>query len=253
MPTSLPLQLDLWWKKLAWPGTLSFNSPEYLTNCQTESKPLAQTVNLPARQGTRVWSLCWEDPLEKGMATHSSILVWRIPWTEEPGGIQSMGSQRIGHDWETNTSHSLQITWGYCLVALGTTWLVSGPFCHKEQLASRNFLVFLFSALDTCRKSLLTVHKASQLSHSCSYCCIIWSVLRWLWTNSILSCGICFEVCHRKHFPTNGDEHLWKSKAKLFYSTPFPLFPLFKGTWLQVLLIENKPVVTKVKVWGGIN
>ena len=41
----------------------------------------------------------WEDPLEKGMATHPSILAWRIPWTEEPGGLQSMGLQRVGHDW----------------------------------------------------------------------------------------------------------------------------------------------------------
>ena len=43
-------------------------------------------------------SLGWEDPLEEGMATHSSILVWRIPWREEPGGLQSMGLQRVGHD-----------------------------------------------------------------------------------------------------------------------------------------------------------
>ena len=49
--------------------------------------------NLPARQETQVQSLGWEDPLEKGMATHSSILVWRISWTEEPGGLQSMGLQ----------------------------------------------------------------------------------------------------------------------------------------------------------------
>ena len=45
-----------------------------------------------------VRSLGWEDPLEEGMATHSSILVWRIPWTEEAGGLRSMGSQRVGHD-----------------------------------------------------------------------------------------------------------------------------------------------------------
>ena len=45
-----------------------------------------------------------EDPLEKGMATHSSILAWRIPWTEEPGQLQSMGSQKVGHNWVTNTS-----------------------------------------------------------------------------------------------------------------------------------------------------
>ena len=53
---------------------------------------------LPAMQETWVRSLGWEDPLAKGMATHSSILAWRIPWTEEPGRLQSMGSQRVGHD-----------------------------------------------------------------------------------------------------------------------------------------------------------
>ena len=60
---------------------------------------MAQTVkNLPAMQETWVQSLGWEDPLEKGMATHSSILAWRIPWTEEPGGLQLMGLQRVGHN-----------------------------------------------------------------------------------------------------------------------------------------------------------
>ena len=54
--------------------------------------------NLPTMQETRVQSLGQEDPLEKGMATHSSILAWEIPWTEEPGGLQSMGLQRVGHD-----------------------------------------------------------------------------------------------------------------------------------------------------------
>ena len=50
-------------------------------------------------QETLVWFLGQEDPLEEGMATHSSILAWRIPWTEEPGGLQSTGLQRVGHDW----------------------------------------------------------------------------------------------------------------------------------------------------------
>ena len=64
-----------------------------------ESCLVAQTVeNLPAMLKTWVRSLGQEDPLEKGMATHSSILAGRIPWTEEPGGLQSMGSQRVGHD-----------------------------------------------------------------------------------------------------------------------------------------------------------
>ena len=59
---------------------------------------LAQMVkNLPTMQKTRVQSLAWEDPLEKGMATRSSILAWRLPWTEEPGRIRSTGSQRVGH------------------------------------------------------------------------------------------------------------------------------------------------------------
>ena len=51
-----------------------------------------------------VWSFGWKDPLEEGMATHSSILAWRIPWTEEPGGLQSMGSQRVRHRWATKSS-----------------------------------------------------------------------------------------------------------------------------------------------------
>ena len=54
-------------------------------------------MNLPAMQQTRVKSLISEDPLEKGMATHSSILAWRLSWTVEPGGLQSVGSQRAGH------------------------------------------------------------------------------------------------------------------------------------------------------------
>ena len=60
---------------------------------------VAQMVkNLPKMQKTRVQFLNWEDALGKGMATHSSILAWRIPWTEEPGRLQSMGLQRVGHD-----------------------------------------------------------------------------------------------------------------------------------------------------------
>ena len=65
---------------------------------------LTQMVeNPPPMQDTWVWSLGWEDSLEKRMATHSSILAWSIPWTEESGGLQSMGSWRVGHDWATFT------------------------------------------------------------------------------------------------------------------------------------------------------
>ena len=60
---------------------------------------VAQTVKcLSTMWETRVQSLVWEDPLEKEMAIHSSTIAWKIPWTEEPGKVQSMGSQRVGHD-----------------------------------------------------------------------------------------------------------------------------------------------------------
>ena len=69
---------------------------------------IAQLVkNLPAMQETLVRFLGWEDPLEKEIATHSSILAWEIPWTEEPGGLPSMGSQRVGHDWVTEHAYLL--------------------------------------------------------------------------------------------------------------------------------------------------
>ena len=58
--------------------------------------------SLPAVQETRIRPLGWDDPLEKEMATHSSILAWKIPWMEQPGGLQSMGSQRVGHFWATS-------------------------------------------------------------------------------------------------------------------------------------------------------
>ena len=68
-------------------------------NLHCSASLVAQRLKrLPARRETRVQSLGWEDPLEKEMATHSSILAWRIPWTEEPGRLQSTGSQRVGHD-----------------------------------------------------------------------------------------------------------------------------------------------------------
>ena len=60
--------------------------------------------NPPAMRETWVQSLVWEDLLKKGMPTHSSILAWRIPWTEEPGVLQSMSLQRVGHGWATKHS-----------------------------------------------------------------------------------------------------------------------------------------------------
>ena len=68
----------------------------FILYTHTRPPPVAQWVsNLPATQETQVRSLGWEDVLEERMATHSSILAWRIPWTEDPGGLQCMGSQKL--------------------------------------------------------------------------------------------------------------------------------------------------------------
>ena len=79
---------------------------------------MAQTGDLPTRRETQVQSLGWKDPLKKGVAIHSSILAWRTPWAEEPGGLQSMGLQRVGHDWATNTFTFTLVRYG---LGLGLT------------------------------------------------------------------------------------------------------------------------------------
>ena len=93
---------------------------------------MAQTVKrLPAMRETRVWFLGWEDPLEKEMAIHSSTLAWKIPWTEEPGRLQS---QRVGHDWATSLSLSgtktISMRWGAdALIILNSDPLTSYNSC----------------------------------------------------------------------------------------------------------------------------
>ena len=88
-----------------------------LTTQLATASLVAQVVkHLPTMQETWVWSLCQEDPLEKEMATYSITLAWKIPWTEEHGRVQSMGLQRVGHDWVT----SLSIT---CYILKGVTEL----------------------------------------------------------------------------------------------------------------------------------
>ena len=89
---------------------------------------VAQMVkNLPTMQKTKVQSEGWEDPLEKRMAIHSSILAWRIPWTEKPGRLQFMGSQRVRHDWATNT-HTKRV------LVPGNQLLEHGPKPKPESL-----------------------------------------------------------------------------------------------------------------------
>ena len=77
---------------------IKINKNKYLGIYLTASLVAQRLKHLPAMQETWVRSLSWEEHLEKEMATHSSILAWRIPWMEGPGGLQSTGSQRVGHD-----------------------------------------------------------------------------------------------------------------------------------------------------------
>ena len=75
-------------------------------------------------QETWVPSLSQEDPLEEEMATHSSTLAWRIPWTEEPDGLQSMGLQRVGHDWVTEHTYVYLYIHTLCVLVSGEPWLI---------------------------------------------------------------------------------------------------------------------------------
>ena len=85
------------WVKLDWVDAICIRAPEdVLLRGRFCFCLVVQIIkNSPAMQEIWIWSLGWEDPLEKGMATHSSILAWRIPWTEEPGGLQSMGCKEL--------------------------------------------------------------------------------------------------------------------------------------------------------------
>ena len=78
--------------------TIFFHSKQFLELLFQNSLVAQRLKRLPPMQETQIRSLDWEDPLEKEMVTHSSIIAWRIPWTEKPGRLQSMGLQRVGHD-----------------------------------------------------------------------------------------------------------------------------------------------------------
>ena len=93
--------------KIRWVWIICLTSNVVITGASLVAQLLK---NLPVMQETWVQPLGWEDPLENRMATHSSILAWRIPWTGEPGGLQSMGSQTAGHDWATKHPLTLVIT-----------------------------------------------------------------------------------------------------------------------------------------------
>ena len=105
---------------------------------------VAQMVkNLPAMQESQIWPLGQEDPLEKGKATPSRILAWRIPWREDPGGLQSKGSQWVRHDWTTNTHTHIymQFFYIYPFSVLGFSW---GQTSNLDG-SSTTYIFFLFN------------------------------------------------------------------------------------------------------------
>ena len=106
----------------------------------SSTQPSQSAKNLPAVQETWVQSLGWEDPLEKEMATHSSILAWKISWTEEAGGLQSMGSQRVGDNWATNTQHT-----AFFMVQLSHPYMTTGESIALtlQTLSAKWYLCFL--------------------------------------------------------------------------------------------------------------
>ena len=114
------------------------------------SSLVAQLVkNPPAVRETWVLSLGQQDPLEKGMAIHSSILAWRIPWTEEPSGLQSMGSQRVGHDWSTNTFTFfpwiiLIVHWQPFVIMTEELWEISKCSNHQSLKAKAQMIIQFF-------------------------------------------------------------------------------------------------------------
>ena len=127
---------------------------------------VAQLVkNLPAVQETWVRYLGWEDPLEKEVATHSRILAWKISWTEEPGGLQSMRSQRVGHDWATNTY--LLVLLIYKIFSFSPEVFITIP---KKTLAfsSHSYTSFLHS-LTEIKTHPFTLHPESDPKYEDSW------------------------------------------------------------------------------------
>ena len=150
---------------------------------------------LLAMPETQVRSLGWEDPLEKEVATHSSTLAWRIPWTEEPGGLQSTVSQRVGHDWATSLSvsvcaHIYTVVFIYLIDISPPSFLLHFPFFLKKVFIYLSLAVLglhcCAQAFSSCWEWGLFCSCTVQASHCRSFsCCRVWA-LAWA---GFRSCG----------------------------------------------------------------
>ena len=178
---------------------------------------MAQMVkNLPAMQERWVQSLGWDDPLEEEMATYSSIPAWRIPWTEEPGRLQCMGSQRVGHDWETNTFtftipgaclYRFIISTMWCAVLIGSLPLTKPvsasqlqplPKAHLDLCSITGKILSLIRCVTQIFMSLLAYWSTSfpwkyQVPSA-------FRTQRWGWHASFLGPPYCFQVTFLKPY-----------------------------------------------------
>ena len=134
--TVITKKSEMWHRDIRWANGVGKMAPIDLLTAelpQTFYFPtslVAQVVeHLPTMWETRVQSLGWGDPLEKGMATHSSIFAWKIPWMEEPGRLQSMGSQRVWHDWAT----SLYFTCKYIYIYISLKCIIFEIYIFEMQ------------------------------------------------------------------------------------------------------------------------
>ena len=143
-------------------------------------------------QETWVQSLGWKDTLEKGMATHSSILAWRIPWAEESGGLQYMESQRAGHDWMTNTFHMWYNDW--CKVL---------KLSHRKIL--RLNLKYLTHLDDVYRNDMGNVPCVWFIIKPLYKNTCLWKELFWKWVN-----------CQMEAFPNVHQDSRWFENYRHF-------------------------------------
>ena len=154
--------------------------------CRASS--VAETVkHLPAMQETQVRSLGQEDPLEKGMATHSSTLAWKVPWMEEPGRLQSMGSQRVGHNWATSLFF-LFYCWQRhtdCCCYCGFLSLFVIEYNEKFHLRVRKVERQFFPIQAYILSSLKSLHlrplRITWVTNSCFRMNVIYA--QWVWTS----------------------------------------------------------------------
>ena len=140
---------------------------------------------------TRVWSLGWEAPLEEGMATDSSILAWRIPWTEDPDRLQSVGSQRVGHDWATEytcTHGILSLPWKFSVLHL---IIFLAPNLYLSSMSFPSLGTHFFSALnDIPFSGCNTVHVSIHLLNDILVTSKFWQ----LWIK-LLQASVCSFLC----------------------------------------------------------